>query len=73
MRQYAPLAALILAAASGIAACGGDGGAGSPAPGSSASMLPQGGDHVDLAPADFTTAIDNPYLPMTPATAASTA
>jgi hypothetical protein len=36
-------------------------------------MLPQGGDRVDLDPADFTTAIDNPYLPMTPATAASTA
>jgi hypothetical protein len=67
MRQYAPLAALILVAASGIVTCGGDSsGAGCSASGSSASMLPQGGDRVDLDPADFTTAIDNPYLPMTP-------
>jgi hypothetical protein len=30
--------------------------------------LPQGGEHVKLNPADFTTRIDNPYWPMTPGT-----
>ena len=30
--------------------------------------LPQGADPVDLNPADFTTEIDNPYLPMVPGT-----
>jgi hypothetical protein len=37
-----------------VTACGDDGG------------LPQGSDSVTLAPAEFTTEIDNPYLPMTP-------
>ena len=32
------------------------------------SKLPQGGDPVDLNPADFTTEIDNPYWPMKPGT-----
>ena len=31
-------------------------------------VLPQGADPVDLEPADFTTEIDNPYLPMVPGT-----
>ena len=31
-------------------------------------VLPQGGDPVDLDPADFTTEIDNPYWPMKPGT-----
>ena len=30
--------------------------------------LPQGAEEVDLDPADFTTEIDNPYLPMKPGT-----
>ena len=48
-----------LAAALALCAgCGGDGG----------SALPQGSEQVELDPADFTTAIDNPYWPMTPGT-----
>jgi hypothetical protein len=67
MTPHPPLAGLILVAVLGFVACGGDnGGAGSSPSGSSASRLPQGGERVDLDPADFTTAIDNPYLPMTP-------
>jgi hypothetical protein len=34
--------------------------------GSSDATLPQGGQPVDLNPADFTTRIDNPYWPMSP-------
>lgn len=49
----------LLGAALGLAACGGDDGDGS-------SDLPQGGETVELDPADFTTRIDNPYWPMTP-------
>ena len=30
--------------------------------------LPQGSENVDLSPAEFTVAIDNPYWPMTPGT-----
>ncbi len=57
----------MLVAVLGVVACGGEnGGAENRASRSSASTLPQGGEHVDLDPADFTTAIDNPYLPMTP-------
>jgi hypothetical protein len=45
-----------LAAALALCAgCGGDNG----------SALPQGSEQVELDPADFTTAIDNPYWPMT--------
>jgi len=35
--------------------------------------LPQGSDTVSLDPADFTTTIDNPYLPMSRAITGSTA
>jgi hypothetical protein len=67
MRPSAPLAVLVIVAASGIGACGGDdNGAGSSPSGSSASTLPERDEQVELDPADFTTAIDNPYLPMTP-------
>ena len=67
MRPYAPLAVLAVVAASGGVACGGDGGGAVSSPsGSSASTLPRGGEQVALDPAGFTTAIDNPYLPMTP-------
>jgi hypothetical protein len=51
-----------------LAACGGSGG--DEATGAIASAvgpaLPQGSEPVDLNPADFTTKIDNPYLPLTP-------
>ncbi|MGH2950733.1 MAG: hypothetical protein ACRDKX_01660 [Solirubrobacterales bacterium] len=43
-----------------LAACGNDGGD----DGSGASGLPQGGEPVELDPAEFTTEIDNPYWPM---------
>ena len=49
------------------AACGGGGGEdGGKAAASGASALPQGSETVHLSPADFTTAIDNPYWPMKP-------
>ena len=35
--------------------------------------LPQGAEHVEIDPADFTTEIDNPYWPMTRGAAGSTA
>ncbi len=45
-----------------LAACGGQ-----PAHGSASKQrLPQGGEQVKLDPADFSTKIDNPYLPMKP-------
>jgi len=47
--------------AAALALCAGCGGDGS-------SALPQGGERVELDPAEFTTAIDNPYWPMTPGT-----
>jgi len=47
-----------------IAACGDDS---SDSTGSSdSSSLPQGSDHVENDPAEFTTEIDNPYWPMAP-------
>ena len=61
------IAAPVLALA--IAGCGSSGGsdpsteAGSTEPGST---LPQGSEHVNLDPADFTTIIDNPYFPLRP-------
>jgi hypothetical protein len=64
-----------LLVAIGISACGGDGssgggdgsGGGGDPSGSgrgSSSTLPQGGERVQLNPADFTTRIDNRYWPM---------
>jgi hypothetical protein len=41
-----------------LAACGGG------SKSSAGSDLPQGSEHVELDPADFTTEIDNPYWPM---------
>jgi hypothetical protein len=56
-------AALVAAAAAlGVVACGGDDGGSA----KSGQKLPQGDEEVDLAPADFTTEIDNPYWPMKP-------
>jgi hypothetical protein len=49
----------VLVAALAVGACGGDDNGGS-------QDLPQGGEQVDLAPADFTTEIDNPWWPMEP-------
>jgi hypothetical protein len=48
-----------LVAALALAACAGDDGDGE-------SGLPQGGEPVELDPADCTTKIDNPYWPMAP-------
>ena len=47
----------------GIAACGDDGGGDRSA---RTAALPQGAEPVELDPADFTTRIDNPYLPLAP-------
>ena len=44
-----------------LVACGGDDG-----DASAAAPLPQGGEPVELDPAEFTTEIDNPYWPMQP-------
>ena len=50
-------------AALGLAACGGENGSSADAadPGTD---LPQGSEHVELDPAEFTTEIDNPHWPM---------
>jgi hypothetical protein len=53
-----------LAAAALIAGCGDDEVA--PTTPASGSDLPQGSEHVELDPAEFTTEIDNPYWPMAP-------
>jgi hypothetical protein len=47
------------------AACGDDSGNGGASDGGSPS-LPQGSEPVELDPAEFTTEIDNPYLPLEP-------
>jgi hypothetical protein len=57
------LAIAMAAAAAALAALGCGGGAGAT---NAADPLPQGSEHVELDPADFTTAIDNPWLPMRP-------
>jgi hypothetical protein len=57
----------VLAALAGIAvvaACSG----GSDEPTTGSRELPQGGDALALDPKDFTTKIDNPYLPLVPGT-----
>ncbi len=59
-----------------VSACGPDSGPGNATTASSgddtsrpgAVDLPQGSEQVELNPADFTTEIDNPYLPMVPGT-----
>jgi hypothetical protein len=56
-------AASLLVTALAVSACGGDDD-GDDA--KSARNLPQGGERVELNPADFTTEIDNPYWPMKP-------
>jgi len=56
--------ATALLAAVTLAACGDDDGGGSDADGASAGALPQGSEHVELDPAEFTTEIDHPYWPM---------
>ena len=56
--------AVMLAVVAAMATTGcGSGGSGS---NTVDAALPQGGDPVDLDPADFTTEIDNPYWPMEP-------
>ena len=58
-------AAASVAAVAAAAGCGGDDGASGA---STAAALPQGSEQVELDPADFTTAIDNPWWPMKPGT-----
>src|SRR5262245_34405867 len=57
------IAAGVLAAAFPVVAWGGSGSTLGACP---EIPLPQGGEPVDLDPADFTTTIDNPYWPMKP-------
>ena len=59
LAAIAVVAVATLAAA--VAGCGGD----ATATGADGS-LPQGGEPVTLDPAEFTTEIDNPWLPMSP-------
>jgi hypothetical protein len=56
--RHALTAVLGCLAAAALSSCGGD-----DAPPPSAD-LPQGSEHVELDPAEFTTAIDHPYWPM---------
>ena len=67
-RTASALTAIMLSAFA-IAACGDD--AEEPenaatAPEASSTELPQGAEHVELDPAEFTTEIDNPWWPMAP-------
>ena len=73
-RAVAALGAMALLAAS-AAGCGSDTGSGpepragsrvDTSPAAAGGDLPRGAEPVDLDPADFTTRIDNPYLPMAP-------
>jgi len=67
MRAIGPGALAACAAvtiALGVASCGGESDAG---PGGS-TALPQGGEPVEIDPAEFSTEIDNPYWPMAPGT-----
>jgi hypothetical protein len=61
---------LALAPLAAVAACGNEVGGEATASGTTpaATALPRGSKPVDLNPADFTTAIDNPYWPMRPGT-----
>lgn len=57
--------AACLALALAVTGCGSDDDEdASPSSASTGSDLPQGSDHVELDPAEFTTEIDNPYWPM---------
>jgi hypothetical protein len=51
-----------IACALALGACGGE----PDAPAAPGDDLPQGSEHVELDPAEFTTQIDNPYWPMAP-------
>lgn len=51
----------ITLAGAAVAGCGGDAAAGG-----SATTLPQGSEPVELDPTEFTTEIDNPWMPMSP-------
>ncbi len=59
-RSAFAVALALLVSAFVLAACGGGSGDGA------STALPQGSRAVDLDPAEFTTAIDNPYWPMRP-------
>jgi hypothetical protein len=57
----------LILSALGVTACGGDDGSSTASTSTSSGQdLPQGSEHVELDPADFTTEIDNPWWPMTP-------
>ncbi len=61
----------VVTAAAAVAGCGGSGDSTATAASSSSASadsasLPQGTESVQLDPADFTTKIDNPYLPFAP-------
>jgi hypothetical protein len=58
---YSLVIAVAVAATLLLAACGEERGAAT-----ATASLPQSDEHVALDPAEFTTEIDNPYLPMTP-------
>ena len=59
--RHAGIPVLAVGGALALGACGGDDGS---ADASAASDLPQGSEHVEIDPAEFTTEIDNPYWPM---------
>ena len=59
-------ALLLIAAAVGLAACGGDEAPATAESVDSSAGLPQGSEPVELDPGDFTTEIDNPWWPMSP-------
>ena len=62
--RFAGIVALAVLIPAALAA--GCGGSDATATATEATSLPQGSEPVDLDPADFTTEIDNPYMPMTP-------
>jgi hypothetical protein len=59
--RHAGIPLLAIGGALALGACGGDDNSDAAA---TASDLPQGSEHVEIDPADFTTEIDNPYWPM---------
>jgi len=71
MKGYLLLVGIAILGVLSLAACDGNGGAGTPAPAESptegpSSTLPQNDEPVQLDPADFVAEIDNPYWPMKP-------